>query len=144
MDADSRRRAEARLQAAAAAAGLADPRPWLRERLLRLRGGQPDAFERAIRHYEQNVLPALAAADALAAWIEYAAFTARLSAVGQLTAIDATGRARSFVPPVEHGALVVFLPDDPAAAALVAAQPLQPSPAQAAALDLLVHRGPDT
>jgi hypothetical protein len=141
MDAERRSRAEARLQESAAALGLADPRPPLRERLRQLREGRPDAFRRAIEHYETEVLDALGSdADPLRAWFEYGRFLGQLTANGRLTAIDATGRGTPWRPPPAAGAVILFLPDDTAVDALLVAAPAEPTRAQQAAIELLVNR----
>jgi hypothetical protein len=140
MDAPSRAHAEARLEAAAAALGLADPRPALRERLRLLRDTQPELFRRAIEHYDAAVLRALADADPIVAWLEYGAFIGQLTANGRLTAVDAAGRAAPYRPPASAGVVFLFLPDDNAVGALLVAAPLHPSPAQQATIRLLVER----
>lgn len=137
MDPELRTRAESRLEAAAGAHGLADPRPAYRERLRWLRENDTAAFERAIRHYETAVLPALVDGDALAAWIDYGNFLAGLSGTTQLNVIDASGRAASYHAPLPRGSLVVFIPEDTGTPVLIAAMPAEPSPAQEAALQLL-------
>jgi hypothetical protein len=140
MDADERAQAESRLEQEAAVLGLADPRPALRARLRELRDLDAAAFGRAVAHYEQVVVPALAGADPVAAWLDYGRFVGQLTSAGTLTAIDGAGRATGFAPPLAPATLVLFVPDDLAVAPLVAAAPLQPTPAQRATLDLLVHR----
>lgn len=141
MDAELRARAEARLQEAAAGLGLADPRPPLRGRLRQLREADTEAFTRAIRHYEAEVLPQLAEGEAVGAWLEYGRFVGQLTAAGRLVAVDAAGRAVPCRPPLHRGSLVLFLPDDTAAAVLVVAAPLEGTPAQRATLTLLVEGG---
>jgi hypothetical protein len=140
MTSELREQAETRLTRAAHALGLADPRPALRARLKRLRETHPDAFSRAIRHYEENVLTGLIRDDPLNAWLEYARFLGELTSAGRLTSVDATGRAATFRSPPQTGDLVLFLPEDPATDVLVAVAPLVPSAAQQATLDLLVAR----
>jgi hypothetical protein len=139
MDPQLRSRAEARLASAAEALGLADPRPPYRDRLRELRQTHPDAFERAIAHYEQRVLPALAQDDPLPVWLEYGRFLGSLTGQGRLTHIDESGRASTW-PPGDPAALMLFVPDDTAAGALVLCQPASPSAAQQATLTLLVER----
>ncbi|NJD09655.1 MAG: hypothetical protein FIB01_04135 [Gemmatimonadetes bacterium] len=135
-----RTRAETRLAAAAAAATCADPRPPLRDRLRELKEGHPGAFERALAHYEQTVLPALAGTgEPLPAWVDYARFLGELTSPGRLVAIDGTGLASPYQAPAP-GQLVLFLPDDPAVGVLVALAPAAPAPAQQATIDLLVGR----
>jgi hypothetical protein len=140
MDAQGRGRAEARLEEAAGALGLADPRGPLRERLRQLRESDPAAFERAVQHYEGTVLPALAGDDPIAAWLEYGRFLGQLRSNGRLTAIDSTGRATVYRPPLQPASLVLFMPEDTAVEPLVAAAPQDCTPAQQATLDLLVRR----
>ena len=141
MDPQLRNRAEARLQDAAERLGLSDPRPPYRERLRVLREQHPEAFTRAIAHYESAVLPALAeASDPLAVWTAYGGFHGRLTAEGNAYRVDATGRSQPYRPPVSRGELVLFLPDDGAADALVMAMPSAATPAQTATVDLLIRR----
>jgi hypothetical protein len=140
MASDLRARAEARLIKAAEALDLGDPRPPLRERLKRLRETHPEAFASAVAYYESTVLPALAGADAVSAWVDYGRFLGELTAPGELTRIDADGRASAFQPPLTTGTLVLFIPEDGAAEVLPAVAPRQPSAAQRAAVELLVHR----
>jgi hypothetical protein len=138
MSTDLRAAADARLAAAADRLRFADPRPAYRERLRALKDRQPDAFARALEHYEDTVLPALASGDdAMAVWIEYGATIAAFTATGRLVAIDATGRSTPFAKPVGESLLVLHIPDDNAAPVFIAAAPLQPTPAQQATLDLL-------
>jgi hypothetical protein len=151
MDTALRTRAVARLTAAARAKGLADPRAPYRERLRVLRQTEPDAFERAIEHYEQHVLPSLADAEPLPVWIEYGRFLATLTGAGKVTRIDESGRATSWSPDSPAAlvskwtagvpvGLVLFIPDDAAADVMVLCQPVSPSDAQQATLRLLVER----
>lgn len=137
MDPDLRARAERRLQEAAAELGLADPRPPLRQQLRRLREVRAEAFAGAVRHYEAEVLPALEE-DPVGTWLEYARYLGRLTADGNLVSVDGGGRAATYRPPLPPGVLVLFVPDDPAAAVVPAAAPVACTPAQQATLDLLV------
>jgi hypothetical protein len=139
MDPDLRARAEARLAEAARAQGLADPRPAYRERLRHLRQSHPEAFDRAVEHFEQRVLPALAEHDPLPVWIEYGCFLAALTAEGKATRIDETGRAATWTPDDPAG-LVLFIPDDTASDVMVLCQPDALSAAQQATMTLLVER----
>jgi hypothetical protein len=132
--------ADARLAQAVIAAGLADPRPPLRDRLRELKESHPAGFERALAHYEQVVLPALSgAAEPLQVWADYARFLGELGSPGRLLAVDATGGATPYQAPAP-GTLVLYIPDDTASPVLVALAPASPSPAQQATIDLLVHR----
>ena len=135
-----RNHAESRLEAALAATGLEDSRPALRARLKLLRERDEDAFGRAVRHYEDEVVPALAASAApLDAWLEYARLLGELSGDGRFVSIDAGGLATPWSAPYQVGSLVLHLPEDAALPALAAAVPLAPSPAQQAARGLLLE-----
>jgi hypothetical protein len=141
MNQELRRRAEARLQEAAARLGLSDPRPAYRDRLRVLRERHTAAFDRAIAHYEGTVLPALAdGPDPITTWTEYGAFLAGLTADGRSFRIDGTGRAATFRAPVQPNELVLFVPDDAATDVLVMTMPAAATPAQQATVDLLVGR----
>jgi hypothetical protein len=141
MDPQHRQQAEDRLLAAAERLGLTDPRPSYRERLRVLREQHPDAFSRAIAHYETAVLPALAeTADPMAVWTAYGGFLGRLTSDGNAYRVDATGRSQPFRPPVVPGELVLFVPDNAADDVLVMALPEIATPAQDATVDLLVKR----
>lgn len=132
-------RADARLEAALATAGLEDSRPVLRARLRRLKGEDQVAFAQAVKSYEEEVVPALADGPApLDAWLGFARTLGERTGAGRLVAIDATGRAAPYADPYRPGDLVVHLPDDPAAPALAAALPAAASDQQRAAYDLLI------
>lgn len=139
MDPQLRARAEARLAEAAEAEGIADPRPPYRDRLRQLRQSHPEAFDRAIEHYERKVLPALAGEQPLAAWLEYGRFLASLEAEGRVVGIDSRGRASDWSSDARPG-LVLFIPDDTAADVMVLCQPVAMSEAQQATVRLLVDR----
>jgi hypothetical protein len=131
-------RAEGRLLEAFAHQGIEDNRPVYRERLRGLRERSPDAFERALRHYEEAVLPALAdGPDPIEVWIGYGVWLAELEGPGRLVEVDADGRARPAQAASADG-LVLFLPEDERGRALPARLPATPSPAQRATYDLLV------
>jgi hypothetical protein len=140
MNEDLRTRADLNLTTAARSLGLADPRPAYRERLRLLKDTQPDAFSRALRHYEDEVLPAVAdGRNAIDSWVQYGAFLAALSAAGRMMSIDATGYATRYMAPVTENALVLHVPDDNAAPVLIAVAPAAPAPPQQATIDLLVN-----
>lgn len=140
MSAEMKSTADARLDAAFAAAGIEDPRPAMRAQLKRLRAQDADAFERAVRMYEGDVIPALAGGEhVLDTWMDYTRTLGTLLAAGQFIALDASGRAAPYAAPYQPGNLVLHMPDESAAPVIPAALPVSPSPHQQAALDLLVH-----
>jgi hypothetical protein len=140
MTDDRKDRAEERLSAAVARAGIRDPRGYYRAVLRHLRDRDPEAFARATSHYEGELLSEVAAgADPVAHWLDYGRLLCRELGPGRTVEVDATGRARD-AGPVEAGiGLTLFLPDDAAAPPLVLLCPAAPTPAQTATLELLVE-----
>jgi hypothetical protein len=139
MSDERRHRADVRLAEALARNGQADTRPVYRQRLRQLRESHPAAFERALHHYDDVVLPNLAGdADPIDTWIAYGAWLADLTAVGRLMSIQVGGRAVPFSSPYAPGQLVLHLPEDGQLPALALMFPAAPSSAQQAAYDLLV------
>ena len=85
------------------------------------------------------MLPDLAEGeDPVGAWIEYGRYLADLVSPGRAVAIDALGRADAWAPAGGGPLLVLHLPDDRTGAAQALVAPLEPTPAQRAAHDLLV------
>lgn len=124
-------------------AGLADMRPAYRKLLVRLKRVDPAGFEEATRRYREDLEPAVASADVdpLAAWLEYGRWIAERIAAGRAVAIDTSGRARPLEPqaPDQLDSLVIHLPDDERASAIVLATPREPSQPQRVTADLLVR-----
>lgn len=137
-----RQRADRRFAHALEASGARDPREFYRDRLRDLRARDEDAFERAVEHYEQKLLPAVAdeSSDPLAEWLEYGRVLAELTAPGKTVQIDVSGRAAAYAPPVPHDHLVLHLPDSARERALPVGLPAGLSAAQRATYDLLVKR----
>jgi len=136
---EQRARADEKLEAALAERALADPRPWLRDRLRLLRERSPDAFEAALAHYQGELLPAVAGgADPVAAWIGYGRALGEWTAPGRTVAVDPSGRSRAWEAPHRDDLLVLHLPEAAEAPALCILGPARPTPAQRAALELLV------
>jgi hypothetical protein len=135
-----RARADARFEQALAERGARDPRGFYRERLKEMREQAPAAFREALAYFEQTLIPAVAAegSDPLAAWLDYGRRLAELTAPGRTVQIDASGRSGEYAPPVPLDALVLHLPEQSSRPALVVGIPMQLSPAQRAAYDLLV------
>lgn len=139
MTDDLKRRADERLAEALEAAGLADARPVYRQVLRHLRETHPEAFERALRHYEAEVLPALGGeAEPVATWIAYGAWLAGLTAGGRVMAVRGDGRAAEYAPPYTAGDLVLHVPESAADPVVPLMRSAAPSAAQQATYDLLV------
>ena len=133
-------RADARLETALQGADQRDPRPLYRPALKFLRDQRPDAFDEALRHLEEELIPAVAGeADPLVAWLEYGRRLARALGAGRLMELDSTGRAHPVSDPAEARGLVLHLPDEASAPVLTLRCPRDPSPAQQATLELLVE-----
>ncbi len=136
---DPRALAEQRLEAALREMGARDPRPVCRRSLRELKDVDAAAFERAVRHYRDRLVPSiLAGEEPFTAWVEYGRVIAGLVCEGRSVAIDATGLAREYSAPADPDALVLHLPRGGGRRALTVAQPRDPSPAQRATRDLLV------
>jgi hypothetical protein len=140
MSDELKSRADARLVAALEAeAAPADPRPLFRPVLRYLREREPAAFDRAIAHFEEVLVPAVAGdADPLRTWVEYGLLLAGALGAGRTVAVDHTGRARSIDDVTTARELVLHIPEAEAAPVLVLRQPAACSPAQVATMELLV------
>ncbi len=133
--------AAARLTEAFAARGLKDARDAYRARLRALRAADPEAFARATAFYEDHVTPRLESdEDPLEVWIDYGRMLGELNGPGRLLAVDASGRARPYQPPLPTGTLLLFVPDERNEDVLAAMEPASPSAAQRATYGLLVER----
>lgn len=118
--------------------GLRDPRPFYRPVLKHLREHDPDAFARALTHFESVLIPALAeGADPIQGWMDYGLLLAEAVGRGRLLEIDDVGRARPGGGATVAG-LLMYLPDDPSTPALLLRYPTASSPAQDATVELLV------
>lgn len=142
MDEDLRARADQRFERARQQTGARDPRNFLRDQLRELKGSNPDAFRRALRYFEETLIPTVAdeASDPVAEWLEYGRLLASLAVPGRTVQIDTGGRARDYARPVPLEAMVLHLPENAARPALVLGIPPKLSPAQRAAYDLLVKQ----
>ena len=142
MSDDLRARADARFERALQETGARDPRGFFRDQLRDLKAANPDAFRRALRYFEETLIPAVAdeASDPVAEWLEYGRLLASLSIPGRAVQIDAGGRARDYARPVPPDALVLHLPDNAAKPALVLGIPPKLTPHQRASYDLLVKQ----
>lgn len=131
------------LEEALDAAGIADMRPAYRKMLVRLKQSQPADFEEATRRFREELEPAVAAGDVepISAWLDYGRWLADRVIRGRVVTVDRSGRARPLDPEAEpgHDAMVLHLPDDERAFALLLSAPRKPSRAQRTTADLLVR-----
>ena len=140
MSDETRNRADARLGTALTGADQRDPRPFFRAVLRHLRERNDDGFRRALRYYEEELVPAVAGeADPLEAWAEYGQVLARELGSGRTAELDSTGRARTAESVADARGLVLHIPDATDAPVLVLRYPAAPTPAQHAAFELLVE-----
>lgn len=120
-----------------------DPRVDYRDLLRRLKEADAAAFASAVREYEAAVVERLAdpAADPVAAWLGYGERLAAWLGGGRTVEIDAAGRAAEATAggPGERATLLLHLPADEGARAIVVGAPREPSDAQRATLALLVE-----
>ncbi|MBM4183084.1 MAG: hypothetical protein FJ207_02530 [Gemmatimonadetes bacterium] len=131
--------AEKVLEAALTESGARDPREFYRDRLRELKRLSPDEYQRAVTYYAQTLLPEVAERrrDPLVAWTDYGRRLAEALAPGRTVAIDASGRARPYEPTASAG-LILHLPDDKGAKALLVALPKSLTAEQRATYDVLV------
>lgn len=134
---------EERSGQAFARSAWSDPRAEFRTMLRRLKEIDESAFESAVREYETTVVERLAdaAADPVTAWLGYGERLAASLGRGRTVSIDAEGRAADVAGDwtARQAALLLHLPKDEDARALVVACPREPSAAQRAARDLLAE-----
>lgn len=139
MSEEARRRTDEALRTSS----LVDMRPAYRKLLVRLKKARPEAFEEATRRYRDEVEPAIAAGDSdpIAAWLEYGRWIADRIAGGRTVTVDRSGRSRPFDAADTAGieSLVLHLPDDDRAGAILLAAPREASESQRLTAELLVR-----
>ena len=135
-------RADERFERALHESGGRDPRDFYRERLRSLRKEEPEAYERAVRYYHEQLIPRVAVegSDPLDEWLEYGRYLAAMSAEGETVQIDPSGRSEPYCRPVASDRLVLHLPHSARHPALPVGIPPALSPAQDVTYDLLVRR----
>jgi hypothetical protein len=135
-----RARADERFAGRLEETGARDPREFYRERLRELRDTDEAAFRRAVDHYENRLIPAVAAEDSdpIAEWLEYGRMLAEMTIPGETVQIDPSGASVPYSPPVAADCLVLHLPTSTREKALAVGIPAELSAAQRAAFDLLV------
>lgn len=140
MSDQDQERADLLLQEALEATGARDPREFYRARLKELKLEDPAAYDRAVDHFREVLVPSIArdGADPLLAWTEYGRTLAELSAPGRTMAIDPTGKAEPWEPAPPGDRLVLHLPDARNRRALLVGLPPDLSTAQRATYDWLV------
>lgn len=141
MDRAARTEADRRFQEAMEAAGARDPRDFYRQSLRDLKESNPQGYERAVGHFQNVLVPTIASGEAepLGAWREYGRLIADVTAPGRTVEIDETGRSRPYSPDSPLDRLVLHLPDEKGARAILVSLPPTPTAAQRASFELLVR-----
>ena len=131
--------AEQALEAALATSGARDPRDFYRERLRELKQVNPESYRAAVTYYREVLLPEVAsgAGNPLDAWIEYGRTLAEALAPGRTVSIDETGKSHNYEG-VDSSGLILHLPQETGARALLVSLPVTMSSAQRATYDVLV------
>lgn len=132
--------ADRALEAALEAAGARDPREFYRERLRELKRERPGEYESAVAYYRDTLIPEVASGDVdpLVAWTEYGRRLAVALAPGRTVSVDATGFAHEHGDP-DPDRLILHLPDERGARALLVGLPPELTPAQRATYRVLVE-----
>ena len=131
--------AEQALEAALATSGGRDPRDFYRERLRELKQVNPESYRAAVTYYREVLIPEVAsgAGNPLDAWIKYGRTLAEALAPGRTVSIDETGKSHNYEG-VDSSGLILHLPQETAARALLVSLPVTMSSAQRATYDVLV------
>ena len=131
--------AEQAMEAALATSGGRDPRDFYRERLRELKQVNPESYRAAVTYYREVLIPEVAsgAGNPLDAWIEYGRTLAAALAPGRTVSIDETGKSHNYEG-VDSSGLILHLPQETAARALLVSLPVTMSSAQRATYDVLV------
>ena len=139
MSDESKDAVERRTEQAFERTGWQDPRAHYRALLRRLKQSETTRYDAAVQAYRSSVEARLqdVNADPVAAWLEYGRRLAELMAGGRAVRIDRDGVAAADEPGTEP-TLLLQLPADESAPAIVIALPREPSPAQRATVVLLV------
>ena len=131
--------AEQALEAALATSGGRAPRDFYRERLRELKQVNPESYRAAVTYYREVLIPEVAsgAGNPLDAWIEYGRTLAEALAPGRTVSIDETGKSHNSAGGDSSG-LILHLPQETGARALLVSLPVTMSSAQRATYDVLV------
>ena len=139
MDDEIRKAADRAFEEALEEHGARDPREFYRTILRELKGGDAQSYQESVEEYERDLLPSIAQgrADPLQAWLGFGLRLASRLHPGRSVEIDASGRASPLEDDASWRTLVLHLPDDRRARAIVVSLPPEPTPAQRATIDLL-------
>ncbi len=121
--------------------GARDPREFYRGLLRELKEADLEGYEEMVARYRTDVVTPIeeGEGDPLVLWLAFGARVAGRLHPGRTVVIGEDGRATPFAPPPDHRQLLLHLPDDVKTRAIPVGIPADPTPAQAATLDLLVR-----
>ena len=149
MSEDLTAEADRLLAEALNASGERDPRDYYRNRLMELKGSNPQGYDAAIEYYQNKLIPLIASGEAepIVAWTEYGRFLAESLTPGQTVSINPSGESHPYEPTTASGNLVLHIPESgKGGRAILVGLPNDLSPAQRATYDVLVsgkHRMSD-
>jgi CRISPR/Cas system-associated protein Cas10 (large subunit of type III CRISPR-Cas system) len=121
--------------------GARDPRDFYRELLKQLKTRNEESYGKAVARFRDEVVGPIARddRDPLEAWVGYGLSLARELHPGRTVVLDRAGRSVPFEPPPDPDSMILQLPDEKRDRAVPVNLPTDPSPAQRAAMDLLVE-----
>ena len=133
--------ADALLNQALAETGAPDPRPRYRLLLSELKRQNPSAYDEAVSRFRDVVLPSIARRESepLTAWLDYGRHLAENLAPGRTLSLDEHGRSSPLTSPASWKDLILHVPADPRARAILVGEPPAPTRAQRATVELLVN-----
>ena len=139
MGVNVKKQAEDRLDQALAETGAMDPRIPYRQLLRDLKHRSEPEYDHAVALFQESVLEATAAEDAdpLSSWLQFGLGLAERLQPGKDVLIDETGRVGPFAPPPSWRDLILHVPEDRRAKAIVVGRPPKLTRAQSATIDLL-------
>lgn len=143
MDAEMKEKADARFEEALNEVGARDPRDFYRDLLRELKARDSEAYERAVTHFREDLIPGIASGDLepLTAWRDYGRKLAEWIVEGRTVEIDETGRSVPHDPSAGEAwtdTMVLHLPAGGKEKAILVSLPSEPTGAQKATYDLLV------
>ena len=122
-------------------AGLEDPRPAYRRLMVHLKSADASAFEEATRRFNETLVPDVAdgRVPPLEAWLAYASWLCDRIRPGKIIAVDDSGRASDGPAALSAGTVLLHLPDDASAPAIVVGMPSEPTASQQVTVELLAR-----
>ena len=133
--------ANRRLEEELTRTGARDPRDDYRELLRQMKSRSEAEYAEAVALWERDVIGPTARGEAepLGRWLEFGTHLADRLHPGRTVAVDETGRAHPLDRPPTWEELVLHLPEEKGARAILVVVPPEPSLAQEATIALLVE-----